>query len=226
MICPNKNSKGKISCIYRILNRKNGKFYIGSTKNYNNRVARHLSDLRTNKHHCLPLQKSFNKYGEKNFIFEIIEEVSKELLIDKELHYIEQMRPAYNLVRVKNGFFVYTHLAKKLHKRRKYPVDPVDRIKYKDKLPALKTMLEAQVPVKDIVTQTGLSQVTILRYRKLFFSNTAYKQEYPVEELNARISTLACNRTTRQIAKLLGVGKSTVSYRMKTYKIIPICYAQ
>ena len=43
---------------------KNGKFYIGSTKNFDKRKKRHLKDLKNNLHHCMHLQKSYNKYGE------------------------------------------------------------------------------------------------------------------------------------------------------------------
>lgn len=59
--------------IYIIHNSINGKFYIGSSKNYHIRKLRHFNELRKNKHHSVHLQRAFNKYSEENFKFIIIE---------------------------------------------------------------------------------------------------------------------------------------------------------
>lgn len=58
--------------IYQIRNKKDGKIYIGETKNLYIRKCGHLSDLRKNKSTCRVLQNAFNKHGEENFVFEII----------------------------------------------------------------------------------------------------------------------------------------------------------
>lgn len=57
------------SGIYIILNLINGKFYIGSSKNLRKRKLTHFQHLRRNIHHCIHMQRAFNKYGEKPFIF-------------------------------------------------------------------------------------------------------------------------------------------------------------
>ena len=77
-------------CIYQIRNLINGKVYVGQTVNESRRKANHLFLLRMNKHHSIKLQNAYNKYGEKNFIFEILEECSKEELNDRELYYIQK----------------------------------------------------------------------------------------------------------------------------------------
>lgn len=60
--------------IYQIRNLVNNKLYIGSTvSGFSKRKTYHLMLLRKNQHHSQILQKSFNKHGENNFIFEIIE---------------------------------------------------------------------------------------------------------------------------------------------------------
>lgn len=61
------------SGIYRIVNLVNGKFYIGSTNCFRIRFKFHRNRLRNNKHFNYLLQRSWNKYGEENFLFEIIE---------------------------------------------------------------------------------------------------------------------------------------------------------
>jgi group I intron endonuclease len=72
-----------ISGIYQIKNLKNNKIYIGSSKNIKERFLQHKYNLKNNKH-CNPiLQNSWNKYGEENFEFIIIEIINNTLLIEK-----------------------------------------------------------------------------------------------------------------------------------------------
>lgn len=64
-----------MSFIYRILNIKNNKKYIGKTsRKLQYRKSQHFSELRRNTHHNSYLQRSFNKYGEENFKLEILVE--------------------------------------------------------------------------------------------------------------------------------------------------------
>lgn len=49
--------------------------YIGSAVDFRRRKYKHLADLRNNKHHSDHLQKSWNKYGSANFLFEVVEVV-------------------------------------------------------------------------------------------------------------------------------------------------------
>lgn len=87
----------KESGIYKILNIENGKFYIGSAVALNIRKNNHFSLLRYNKHFNQKLQASFNKYGEENFKFEIIEKCDKNNLINKEQYYVDILKPKLNL---------------------------------------------------------------------------------------------------------------------------------
>lgn len=74
----------KICCVYKIINIKNNKIYIGSTKNYNKRLTSHKSLLVRNKHSNLHLQSAWNAYNGNSFQFEIIQECSIENLIKLE----------------------------------------------------------------------------------------------------------------------------------------------
>ena len=83
-----------MSCgIYSIVNKKNGKRYIGKSINIENRWSNHLSNLRretrskdTNRH----LFSAFKKHGEDSFGFEYLEilEESEFLLAERELYWI------------------------------------------------------------------------------------------------------------------------------------------
>jgi predicted GIY-YIG superfamily endonuclease len=49
------------SGIYKIVNTKTGKIYIGSAQNIKCRFGNHLSELRRGVHHSIHLQNSYNK---------------------------------------------------------------------------------------------------------------------------------------------------------------------
>lgn len=64
--------------IYKIINTVNGKFYVGSTTNTRERFRTHRNRLRKNRHHAKHLQAAWNKYGEKAFVFIVIETIPAE----------------------------------------------------------------------------------------------------------------------------------------------------
>jgi group I intron endonuclease len=62
------------SGIYCIENKKNHKKYIGWSTAIHLRWKKHKSELKMNTHHNNYLQNAWNKKGEKNFKFFVIEE--------------------------------------------------------------------------------------------------------------------------------------------------------
>jgi group I intron endonuclease len=68
---------GKISGIYKIINKVNGKYYVGSSKNIHVRWRVHKSNLNNNKHPNSHLQNAWNKYGNTLFEFTIVENTDK-----------------------------------------------------------------------------------------------------------------------------------------------------
>jgi len=78
--------------VYKIINKVNGKIYIGSAKRFKQRAGEHLYSLKKNKHQNKHLQNSFNKYGEDVFLFEVIEVVvgDKTARTTKEQEYINE----------------------------------------------------------------------------------------------------------------------------------------
>jgi len=84
--------------IYQIRNLINDKIYIGSSENVEYRWKRHRRDLKRNAHHSNHLQNAWNKYGEENFVFEILEKVKdKNNLLEEEQKYIDFLFPKYNV---------------------------------------------------------------------------------------------------------------------------------
>ena len=78
--------------IYKIINKENGNFYIGSTIEPQKREKRHFGDLKKKKHHCLFLQRAYNKYGANSFEF-----LPKEVKVnsEKELRLLEERYIGY-----------------------------------------------------------------------------------------------------------------------------------
>lgn len=90
--------------IYRIYNTITCKNYIGVTKqDVQERWAQHRRQLQHNEHVNVKLQSSWNKHGEQNFFFEVLEtDVPLTDLYHKEINYIAQFdsyNNGYNLTR-------------------------------------------------------------------------------------------------------------------------------
>lgn len=84
--------------VYEIKNIKNGKRYIGSSKDIYRRWLDHQSALKRNGHHSSHLQSSWNKYGEDVFAFSIVEECGLDERFDYEqkwMDYYKTYDPQY-----------------------------------------------------------------------------------------------------------------------------------
>jgi group I intron endonuclease len=87
-----------MSCgVYQIRNTINGKIYIGSSKEIEERWKRHLKDLQDGRHHNIKLQRAFNKYGEAAFVFEVIELADPNCLLIREQSYLDNNKNGYNI---------------------------------------------------------------------------------------------------------------------------------
>lgn len=86
--------------VYKLVNLINGKFYIGSTKNMRKRLWKHRALLRHNKHNNPHLQNSWNKYGENNFDYCILETCNEQNQYEREQFYIDTLHPEYNIAEI------------------------------------------------------------------------------------------------------------------------------
>lgn len=87
--------------IYKITNPVNNEIYIGSAAvSLRKRFWNHKRLLKLNKNPCKYLQRIYNKTPNVDFIFEVLELCSKEECIKREQHYIDTLKPKYNLCKV------------------------------------------------------------------------------------------------------------------------------
>lgn len=102
----------EISCgIYKIINKVDGKYYVGSSKNMfaipDGRWYRHMVALNKNRHHSIRLQRAWNKYGSDSFEFVVVEIVADgRNLLDVEQIYLDVAKK--NKKEVYNVYFIST----------------------------------------------------------------------------------------------------------------------
>jgi group I intron endonuclease len=103
----------KKSCIYQIVNTTNGRIYIGSAVNMYNRYHRHVCVLNKGQHSNRFLQNDWNKCGQDNFYFEVIEYTPIENLLDQEQQYLDALYDnqtnCYNLCPTAGNWFGRKH---------------------------------------------------------------------------------------------------------------------
>lgn len=97
----------KISGIYKIINKINNKYYVGSSVNVKKRLRDHRSKLNHNKHPNLHLQAAFVLYGKENFNYVIVEQnipQNELFLIEQKYLDICKLEPLTNYNMTYNAF--------------------------------------------------------------------------------------------------------------------------
>lgn len=89
-----------MGCVYKITNKENGKFYVGSTCDLKRRMHEHFGELKRGVHYAKKMQKDYDIYGRNSFVVEILETCENDLLKDIEQKYLDELEA------VKNGYNV------------------------------------------------------------------------------------------------------------------------
>ena len=79
--------------IYKITSTKGNKVYIGSTSNYEKRKKQHIQRSLLNG----SIKQFMEEYDRDSWIFNIIEECSKEIRYERERHWIENTANTINI---------------------------------------------------------------------------------------------------------------------------------
>lgn len=77
------------SGIYRIRCIPTNKQYVGSSRHIERRWKEHVALLLRGAHHSAHLQSAWNCHGPDTFLFEVIEEVDPDLLLEREQYWID-----------------------------------------------------------------------------------------------------------------------------------------
>jgi group I intron endonuclease len=84
------------SGIYKITNKVNKKYYIGSANDLYKRYKDHRNALESNRHHNKQLTRFVNKYGLDKLKFCLLEECQSEDLESREQYYITNSKNLFN----------------------------------------------------------------------------------------------------------------------------------
>ena len=87
------------SGIYQITSICNGRIYIGSSKNLEQRKKNHFRCLKYNRHENNKLQRAYNKYGVDNFTFEVLLYCTPDNCLLYEQFCLDNLNPYFNINR-------------------------------------------------------------------------------------------------------------------------------
>jgi group I intron endonuclease len=87
------------SGVFRLVNRINGKSYVGSSMSLSNTFSIYysLSSLKREVKGSIIIYRALLKYGYSNFSLDILEYCEKDVLIEREQYYIDLIKPEYNI---------------------------------------------------------------------------------------------------------------------------------
>jgi group I intron endonuclease len=110
--------------VYKIENVLNGDAYIGQSIDIPHRIRYHSRNLKIGSHYNIHLQRAFNKYGEKNFIFEPVLFCEKKELTRYEQFFVDSIG-SYNIckecVESTKGLKMSDDAKAKMFKNRVFP---------------------------------------------------------------------------------------------------------
>ena len=110
------------------------KKYIGCTINIKSRKGSHFTCLRCKRHNNQKLQRAFNKYGENNFQFNVLEYCEESFLSEREVYwinYFDSVDKGYNILEGgKSGYKMSAKLIKERAVKIKKTYSNKDRTKH------------------------------------------------------------------------------------------------
>jgi len=124
----NKNKSG----IYRLVNKTNGKIYIGSSVNMSSRFYKYYNITYITKFRKNSLiHKAFLKYGYSNFCLEILEYCKPLDVVKREQYYIDLLKPGYNILQKAGSLLGFKHSEETLAKmkERKHSEETLAKMK-------------------------------------------------------------------------------------------------
>lgn len=93
LVTMSRTSDSTTAGVYVITCTANGKNYVGSSVDINERWVVHTTLLNKNKHHNRHLQFAWNKHGSDAFTIAVLEECNPAKLLEREQHYLDTMQP-------------------------------------------------------------------------------------------------------------------------------------
>jgi hypothetical protein len=175
IISDNKNKSG----VYRWINKKSGKSYIGSSINLSKRLYRYysLKHIKVQSKSSIICNALLSGYS--NLIFEILEYCNKEDCIIREQYYLNLLKPEYNILPTAGSLLGYKHSEEskdKMKGPRNLSLDHLTKIR--NHINQLNSKRALIVEVFDVVNQTSTEYISIRETARELNSNDSTIRRY------------------------------------------------
>lgn len=107
------------SGIYCWFNKVNGKFYIGSATNLNNRINDYFQDYYLKAKKDLVIVRALSSYGYENFALLILDITDINNVLIREQFYLDELQPEYNILSKAGYSAGYKHTPEVIEKLKK-----------------------------------------------------------------------------------------------------------
>ena len=194
--------KLKMSGIYKIVNKINGKFYIGSSEDVLDRWYKHQNLLNRKIHKNTKLQNAWIKYGGDNFLFILVENIEQEKLLEIEQNYLNQCS------KFPNQNYNINYYVNSIMRGRKHSIESRKKMSYAQK----GKIQSIEARIKNAVSNTGRkhSEETKEKMRKSALGNPKDKTIYTFFNIKTKqefIGTQLEFRDTVPNLHITGVSK-------------------
>lgn len=217
----------KLCGIYCIENKINHKRYIGQSKHIFKRWINHRGLLRDNKHENDHLQRAYNQYGVRNFMYYILELCEESDLDEKEISWISKFHAdtkcyGYNFTKGGQGAILgETGLARRKARKRVGPPQSAKMSEQQAK--EIVEMIIRGKSNKEIERETGIKYYVISSIRgKRSWRYLTNGISFPKSKMSPRSLSL-CNSHTDEskILKIIEMLKDgyTNSYIARNMKV-------
>lgn len=210
--------------VYKIINKKDKKFYIGSAVNIKARKSVHLTKLRKNKHPNSYLQNAYNLHGEENFEFIALEICKKESLISREQElldlFFDNQTKCYNINPKANSWLGRQHSEASKKKMSESHQGKKLTKKTKKKMSIAQSGKKLSKETKEAIgkhARKRQSKVENCPQWKRRGEDSAHKRQTEVVTPNGQKLTFA---TIKEAAEFVGINPSSVSRALKTNRTL------
>ena len=195
IINENRNKSG----IYKWTNIITGETYVGSSVNLCKRFKSYFNFNYLSKNKMI-ISKAILKYGYSNFNLEILEYCDATNVIEREQHYLDLLKPEYNILKTAGSSLGYKHTKETLAKLKA-------RVLTQEQLALAKENL--------IKGSNSVEQRLAARERMIALNE---KKGFKVEVTDQRTNTTTTYPSLRKAANFLGTDLKAIKYNQKVQK--------
>lgn len=202
-----KDLKGK-SGIYCWFNIVNGKYYIGSGTNLNNRLGDYYQDWYYKEKANLYIVRAIIKYGMENFALLILDITNEKDTLIQEQHWIDKLNPEYNILKDAGNSKGYKHSIESIELMRQKAIGR----KHSEEV--VKAMSSSRKGDKGSFFGHKHSEETISKIREMALNRTkSNKPSVEVEVFDLKTNTTIVYSSIRKAANELDTHMSTLFRR-------------